>query len=166
MERMKLLIATATGVRRCKSSNGITGSEAHLSSTNRKMTKRTAEVANKPKMIGLVHGYASTVVEFVFSETAINAAPTHPASKNVPSQSIRLISCIGVCLTAGVAVPEVGSDGTVYRTLNQTANPAATKIGIYPLAPGHIVTRECTHLKTKSQSPTKGIIDDTPYRGA
>lgn len=55
-ERIKLLSATAMGVRRCRSSKGMTGSAAHLSSTNRKTTKSTAEAPNSPRMVGLVHG--------------------------------------------------------------------------------------------------------------
>ena len=106
------MIATDTGVLERRISKGMTGSAAHLSSTARKMTKRTAAAANSPRMTGLDHEYASTDVELVLSETATRADPTHPARRIHPSQSIRLISCQGVCFARGVAAPEVGSEGT------------------------------------------------------
>lgn len=111
-ERIKLLMATAIGVLRCNNSNGMTGSAAHLSSTARKIINRPADVPNSPRINGDVHLYASTEVEFVLRETATRADPTHPAKRIQPSQSIRRRSCAGVCFTRGVAVPEVGSEGT------------------------------------------------------
>lgn len=122
-DNTKLLIATATGVRLTSSSKGMTGSAAHLSSTNRKRTNKTALVVNRPIMIGSDQLYAFVAVELILSEMAIRAAPTHPASRKHPRKSIRLKSCIAVCLTAAglaVAAPELGRDGTSYRTLEWT----------------------------------------------
>lgn len=120
-DNTKLLMATATGVRLTSSSNGMTGSAAHLSSTSRKRTKKTALVVNRTIMIGSDQLCAFVAVELMLSETAIRAAPTHPASRKHPRKSIRLKSCIAVCFPAaagfGVAAPELGRDGTSYRTL-------------------------------------------------
>lgn len=121
MDNTKLLMATATGVRLTSNSNGMTGSAAHLSSTNRKRTNKTALVVNNAIMTGSDQFHAFVAVELMLSEMAIRAAPTHPASRKHPRKSIRLKSCIVVCFSVaaglGVAAPEPGRDGTSYRTL-------------------------------------------------
>ena len=100
------------GVRLWSSSNGMTGSAAHFSSTAKNTTKSPADVPNRPRMTGEVHLYAVTEVELVLSDTAIKAAPTHPARSMQPNQSIRRSSCAGLCFARGVAAPDVGSEGT------------------------------------------------------
>lgn len=90
MEITRLFIATATGVRRCSSSNGMTGSAAHFSSTNKNTTSNTALVAKRPSNVGLLHLYASCDVELVLSEMAMRAAPSHPARRKQPRRSTRL----------------------------------------------------------------------------
>lgn len=108
MEMKKLFAATEIGVRRCSSSNGITGSAAHLSSTNKKTTNRTALVANNASNVGLDHSYASVEVEFVLSEMAMSPAPTQPARRKQPRKSIRRNAWYAVCFARGVAFPGVG----------------------------------------------------------